>query len=83
MAIVWKLDQSGGFLCGDTESRLTSYAYPTSVHACAAKRKPEAVAREMIAGEWASLRVLPDIKAYDLRHWKELEAATCQALNCS
>jgi len=48
MALIYKLTRDGGFLAGNTETDRTAYAYPSSPHARAALRKPEAVAREML-----------------------------------
>lgn len=45
-------DKSGGFAVVDDEKRVSAYAYPSSVHAKAAKRNPEAVASEMLADLW-------------------------------
>lgn len=52
MAILYLIDEQGGFLCGDTLTGITEYAYPTSDHATAAKRDPEGVARTMLAKAW-------------------------------
>ncbi len=43
MAIVYKLDQDGGFTCGDTETRMTAYAFPTSPYATAAKKRAKKI----------------------------------------
>lgn len=73
--IVHKLLPDGGFVCGDTETRRTSYAYPTSTHAIMAKRRPNRAA-------WAMLREANDFPApvgiqatYDARQWAKLEGA--------
>lgn len=49
--IFHKLDKDGGFTAGDSESRMTSYAFPTSTHANRAKQSPMEVAEEMLANE--------------------------------
>ena len=74
--LVFKLLPDGGFVAGDTESRLTSYAYPTSTHANAAKRKPEATAREMVKNESRALHSfgVPRVVEYDAHNWQRLEA---------
>lgn len=51
MAIIHKFDQSGGFAAGDTDTGLTSFAYPSSTHATDAKRNADKVAAEMMANE--------------------------------
>lgn len=73
---VWKLLPDGGFVAGDTQSRLTSYAYPTSVSAIAAKRDPNKIAHEMMRAENILLKLRstfprPD---YDARNWQLLGA---------
>jgi hypothetical protein len=69
--IVHKLLPDGGFVCGDTETRITSYAYPTSTHATSAKRNPTKVAAEMMANQ---VRYgLPHEVAYDELMWGRLE----------
>ena len=74
MAIVYKLDSDGGFTCGDTESRVTVYAYPTSPMASSAKRDPLATATVRLEREnRASFRGSPLIVAdYDARNWRVL-----------
>ncbi len=74
MAILHKLMADGGFLCGDTETGMTAYAYPTSTYAVAARKKPEGVAAEMIAHEHAFCRTIPSIKDGDARHMAELQS---------
>lgn len=71
--IVHKLLPDGGFVAGDTESRATCYAYPTSIHANMARRAPDKAAREMLTDGW---RGFPDIVArYDAGNWAMLESA--------
>ena len=40
MAIIYKIEADGGFVCGDTNTGLTAYAYPTSPHASNAAKSP-------------------------------------------
>lgn len=70
--IVYSLLPDGGFVCGDTESRLTSYAYPSSINALAAKKYPQAVAILMVAGESEWTREGNFAKEYDNRNWVKL-----------
>jgi hypothetical protein len=73
MAITYKLLEDGAFVAGDTDSRLTSYAYPTSIHATKAKRRPGKVAAAMIAGEEAAITATRNIRSdYDERNWQRL-----------
>lgn len=73
MPIVHKLLPDGGFVAGDTETRITCYAYPTSSHAVSAKKKPQETADEMIAGERSNAFVPSDIRlSTDERNWKLL-----------
>lgn len=67
-----KAPHKGAFVVGDTESRVTSYAYPSSVHATAAARKPEVIAQTMISQEKQWSRNSPSIPAYDARNWELL-----------
>lgn len=69
MSIVFKLLPDGGFVAGDTESRMTSYAYPTSPLAKVARHSPKTVAEEMLAREMPFFRVAPSILEYDQRNW--------------
>ncbi len=48
MAILIKLDERGGFTCGDTTTGRASYAYPTSEHANKARRDPHGIAVRML-----------------------------------
>lgn len=69
MAILSKMDRDGGFTVGDTNTGMTGYAYPTSTHAVAARRKPERVrdemARRMSSAPWPE---------YHQRNWTRLLA---------
>ncbi len=75
MAIVYKLDQDGGFTCGDTETRMTAYAFPTSPYAPAAKKRAKNVAAEMMAHGRDWVRFIPsDIEnEFHSRNWARLE----------
>ena len=71
MAIVHKLDCHGGFTVGDTETRKTAYAYPTSTHARRARRHALVEATEMLTHEF---RHGFDHEAnLDAMHWRTLE----------
>ena len=73
MTIVYHMMPDGGFVCGDTKTRMTSYAYPTSWHAVIARRTPAHVAAQMLAKETVWQRVLaPHAKDYDARNWERL-----------
>jgi hypothetical protein len=76
--IVYKLLDNGGFVAGDTETRLTCYAYPSSVYAVTAKRNSEKIAGEMIRDEmWRNGKVVRTghclSTEYDVQNWKRLE----------
>ena len=50
--IVWNLESDGSFVCGDTETRCTSYAYPRSAYANRAiAGRAQDVADEMIEAQ--------------------------------
>ena len=69
MAIIFKMEANGGFVCGDTETGLTAYAYPTSQNASDAKHNAANVATRML-----STRKLGDTdhSDYDKRNWGRL-----------
>ena len=46
--IEWRMLDDGGFVAGDISTGNASYAYPTSTHATAAKRKPHQIAIAMV-----------------------------------
>lgn len=74
MTIVYKRDCHGGFTVGDTETRKTAYAYPTSTHACRARRYALAEATEMLRHEY---RYGFEHEAnLDAMHWRTLEKNT-------
>ena len=73
MAIVYAHDKDGSFIAGDTASRMTCYAYPSSTHATQAKRNTPKVAAEMIAGEQPHHLSRP---AYDRLNWERIERLT-------
>ena len=51
MAILFKHDDAGGFLAGDTATGRCANAYSTSDFATRARRMPDAVAAEMVRHE--------------------------------
>jgi hypothetical protein len=73
MAIEYKMDASGGFYAADTETKVIEYAYPTSIHAEAARKHPEQVAAQMMNtqlhydAQWATERWE--------RMWPQMQAA--------
>jgi hypothetical protein len=77
MSIVFYLDPQGGFTAGDTVTRVTSYAYPTSTHATKARSKPTLVAAEMVKQQNTQWRGEPKTVAeYDARNWARLTVIT-------
>lgn len=71
MTIVYHLAADGGFTAGNTETRITAYAYPTSHYARRAKRAAAATAVKMLADEQRP--PLGYEAEYDARHWRILE----------
>ena len=67
--MVYRILPDGGFVVGDTKTRITSYAYPTSSFAVAAKTGPERTAREMIRLEGRG----PPMPEYDCPNWRMLD----------
>lgn len=75
MTIRFKLLDDGAFVCGDTATGITSYAYPTSFHAKDAKRFPDRVAASMMANESGRADKGKDNSAFikfDLANWELL-----------
>jgi hypothetical protein len=57
MALSWFFDKTGGFVVEDPARRWASYAYKSSPHATAAKKKPEATAKAMAKSMESDLRL--------------------------
>lgn len=75
-SLVCQFDVLGGFTVVDTESGLTSYAYPSSTHATNARKRPGVVAKQMIRGELHSCRLSAEIEKMDrVRERQAREAA--------
>lgn len=81
MPIFHRVDDEGGFVCGDPESRVTAYAYPTSEHARQAARgmaHASKVAKVMLTHEtyWRQSGVTrptaEEVSAQDDRNWAKL-----------
>lgn len=72
MDIVFRMMPDGGFVAGDRDSEMTSYAYPSSPHAIVAKRYPKLVAEEMLASERSDYRKIPAIADYDAANWRKI-----------
>jgi len=66
-------DGAGGFIVVDDFKRVSAYAFRTSIHANAAKKNAEGVAREMIRGarRFAYAHIVES--AY-VRHSSELDS---------
>jgi hypothetical protein len=72
MTIIFKLLSDGAFVAGDTESGMTTYAYPTSTNAEAAKKHPERqsiYAQSMIDSQRRNNGIGAD---YDDANWQRL-----------
>ena len=74
----YHIDDCGGFTCADPETCHTSYAYPSSDHATAAKRNPHKVAAEMLRQANYINPLLPAdiVKRANDRNWRTLQDAT-------
>ena len=70
--IVYRILPDGGFVCGDTTTLVTVYAYPTSVCAEGAKNNPQMTAEIMLEIE-ARWRKTPRDE-YDKLNWDRLNA---------
>ena len=75
------IDPAGGFTCGDTDTEHTAYAYPSSVHATAAKRNPAKVAAEMLRQANYLNPLLPGdiVTSANMRNWLTLNNARWSA----
>ena len=76
MNIVFRMMPDGGFVAGDRDSEMTSYAYPSSPHALVAKKHPKAVAEDMLASERMDYRKIPAILEYDAANWRKIAGAS-------
>ncbi len=79
MSIEFGFTSSGAFVCCDTESRRTSFAYPTSEHATKATRTPCKIAAEMIAAANRDVTHATDPHGYDARNWRVLNTLRAAA----
>lgn len=76
MAIVHKVMPDGGFVCGDTQTGRTAYAYPTSPHATKARKSAATVAKAMMRNVGPTCDL---VKEYDARNWQKLERQASHA----
>lgn len=74
--IYFAMLSSGAFVAGDSSTKITSYAYPTSIFADGAKKNPEKVAQEMLKEELRSLHIGDLGQSYDRGNWKLIHDAT-------
>ena len=72
MTQIYLFDQDCGFVAGDTETGMTSYAHPDSLFAGQATRKPGKAAAEMLAATPPLLRRGKWGGAYDRSNWEVL-----------
>ena len=80
MTIVYKLCSDGSFVAGDTETRKTAYAYPTSPYAEHAKRKPDEVAQSLLSCEsWRQPCGPKFMREYDANNWEVLDGRSLLA----
>lgn len=63
--IIWRIEPDGGFRAGDTTTRLTSYAFPTSMLADMAIKSPDAAAFLMLQDQSPA----PDRSGFDSDNW--------------
>jgi transposase-like protein len=72
-------DQDGAFICGDHDTRATSYSYPTSHNAKVAARAKSAEVIELLARSILMAEMNQRIGAeheaeYDARNWRRLNS---------
>ena len=58
MTLLYKHDDLGGFIVGDTSNGITCFAYPTSTNSTRARKNPDKVANEMMQREVAARKHL-------------------------
>ena len=61
----------GAFVAGDTDTSRTAYAYPTSVYARAAQKRPELVAFDMVT-HLTQFPASDPIAELDARNWERI-----------
>ncbi|MBB4200600.1 hypothetical protein CCR94_18260 [Rhodoblastus sphagnicola] len=81
MNLCWTITDDGAFICGDFDSRVTSYSYPTSPNAEKAKRLAR---RGIPAVKKFAVRVIDTATRsrvgcereaeYDARNWRRINA---------
>lgn len=71
--IVYRILPDGGFVCGDTSTLVTVYAYPTSECAEGAKKNPQMTADIMLEIEARWGKAQRD--EYDKLNWDRLNQA--------
>lgn len=75
MTLRFKLLDDGAFVCGDTETSVTAYAYPTSAYATEAQRCGHDVATEMMEkAAWRAAKGQDNSRfiKFDSSNWERL-----------
>lgn len=74
--LVWLFGDDGSFTCGDAMSRVTSYSYPTSPNASAARKGDAHDLAQSILKHEAEMRCgMAHEAEYDARNWARIDAA--------
>jgi len=77
MTLLYAFDEQGGFICGDTETGRTAYAYPTSTNATKALKNPAKIAKYMMDHENTCSRIWRDkFFSKDMERMEKLRAKT-------
>jgi hypothetical protein len=79
MTLSWKTTDDGAFICGDLDTRTTSYSYPTSHNAKVAARAKSAevfelLARSILMAEMSQRSGAEHEAEYDARNWRLLNS---------
>jgi hypothetical protein len=81
MSLVWNLADDGAFICGDLDSRVTSYSYPTSQNASDAARAArksggsvQIIAFRILNAEKRVRYGAEHEAEYDARNWRRLNS---------
>ena len=75
--IIFRMLPDGGFIVGDRTTGLTSYAFPTSIYAEAARFWPARAATLMLQQEnkcAAARAIFKSVREFDAQNWNDLLA---------
>ena len=65
--VIYKFLENGAFVAGDTLTRITGYAYQTSINARLARQNPLKIASEMVRQQNGYQHILDE---YNAQNWE-------------